>query len=214
MNCDDFRELLDEAPDAERQARMFAHAEDCPQCRARLEFESLLQRQLRTLPIPAPRAGFATRVLAKAHRVDARARPQHTAQRRAVLWATAASLMLALGLWSTRDREPQAGRPIHIALVASGRPSQVQSVRLLFRSDKALPGVTIELHLPDGVELAGYPDQHRLIWQTDLRSGPNLLELPVLVSRGGTLTASLKLGDERRQFSVRVQTAPDGMPRV
>jgi hypothetical protein len=78
-------------------------------------------------------------------------------------------------------------------------------VRLIFRSASALDDVTIELVLPEGVELDGYPGQRRLVWQSDLRAGSNLLELPMLVhGDGGVLTATLNHGAERRQFSARV----------
>lgn len=223
MNCDDFRELLDDEPDAERQARMFAHAAGCPRCQARLEFESLLRRQLRTLPIPAPRAGFAERVLANAHRAQPRAVSARVERRRAIGWAMAASLVLGLGLMLGRQsvtetaNETADAQLVQIVNVAAGQPSQAQPVRLLFRSEKALSGVTIELGLPEGVELAGYPGQRHLIWQTDLQSGSNLLELPVLVrGDGGVLTATLNLEGERRRFSVRVQTTapPEGAARA
>ncbi|MGQ0697358.1 MAG: hypothetical protein ACT4PZ_03850 [Panacagrimonas sp.] len=210
MNCEDFRELLDDEPDTERQGRMFAHAADCPRCRARLEFESLLHRQLRTLPIPVPRAGFAERVLADAHRAQPRTQRAHHAQRRALVWAMAASWVLALGLWFAYE-------PVEtqIANVAIDQPFQVQPVRLLFRSATALTGVSIDLALPEGVELAGYPGQRQLSWQTDLAYGPNLLELPVLVrGSGGVLTATLNLGGERRQFTVQVQATPPSGERL
>lgn len=211
MNCTDFRELLDDEPDAERQGRMFAHASACPACQSRLEFEALARRQLRTLPIPAPRPGFSERVLRNAHRA-------HRAQRRPALredgrwrWiggALAASLTLALGVWLAQAPEQAA---VQVVRVAPGQPAQVQPVQLVFRSDTALTGVTIELRLPESVELAGYPGQRQLSWQTNLQSGTNVLDLPVLVSgSGGVLTATLNLGDERRQFSVRVQAASGG----
>lgn len=206
MNCEDFRELLDDEPDAERQARMFAHAADCPRCLERLEFESLLRRQLRTLPIPAPRPGFAERVFANARRAHARSATARAPQRRALVWAMAASLVLALGLWFAREPASDATGQAEIANAAADQALQIQPVRLLFRSETALSNVTIELGLPEGVELAGYPGQRQLSWQTDLQSGPNLLELPVLVrGSGGVLTATLNLGPERRQFTVRVQ---------
>jgi hypothetical protein len=208
MNCEDFREFLDEEPDAEHQARMFAHAARCPDCLERLEFESLMHRQLRTLPIPAPRAGFADRVLAQAHRaVEGEPRQRRPSfQPHGWVWAMAASCVLALGLWLSAGLERHA-EP-EVAQVALGQPTQVQPVRLLFRSAESLSGVTIALALPEGVEIAGYPGQRELSWRTDLQSGPNLLELPVLVSGdGGMLTATLWLGQERRQFSVKVQGA-------
>jgi hypothetical protein len=110
--------------------------------------------------------------------------------------ALAASLLLATGMWFGRQSLPEV-------MAVSDQP-----VRLVFRSEDALAGVTIELNLPEGVELSGYPGQRHLVWQSDIQAGPNLLELPVQVhGRGGVLTATLNLGSERREFSVRVVPA-------
>jgi hypothetical protein len=195
MNCEDFGELLEDGVDAGRQARMLEHAAGCPACRRRLEFESLLQRQLRALPVPAASPDFEQRVLANAHRAST----SSVGWRRQIPWALAASLVLAIGIWFAFDR---SATPV----VAVASTAQAQPVRLVFRSPVALSGVTIELALPDGVELAGYPGQRSLSWQADLQSGANLLELPVLVrGDGGVLTATLNLGAEKRRFSVEVR---------
>jgi hypothetical protein len=129
------------------------------------------------------------------------------------MWATAgalaAILALALVLWATRETLLEAEAEPPVARVEPAAAAGVQPVRLVFRSASALSNVTIELSLPAGVELAGYPGQRHLIWQSDLRAGANLLELPVLLhGPGGVVTATLNHGTERRQFSVRVVSVP------
>lgn len=85
---------------------------------------------------------------------------------------------------------------------------QTEPVKLVFRSPSALSGVTMELDLPAGIQLVGYPGRSRLSWQTNLLAGANVLELPVQVTgAGGVVTATVNLGGDRRSFSVLVQGA-------
>ena len=122
--------------------------------------------------------------------------------------AVAACFAVAIGLWSARQSISSRTDSLPVAHVQPASMGGVQTVRLVFRSASALDDVTIELVLPEGVELDGYPGQRRLVWQSDLRAGSNLLELPMLVhGNGGVLTATLNHGAERRQFSARVVPA-------
>lgn len=211
MNCEDFNALLDAESDPERLEQLFAHASRCQACRERLQFDALLRRRLRTQPIPAPRPDYPDRVLKRAHQLAGSApawRRVFPSAPAAPAWGVAAaSGLLALGLWWNLSKAPVDSAPVpRVASVALGDPTRVQPVRLVFRSPVALSGVTIALGLPEGVELAGYPGQRQLSWQTDLQLGTNLLELPVRVrGEGGVLTATLNLGEDSRQFSVRVQ---------
>ncbi len=229
MNCTDFQQLLDDhldgALNAEIEAELLEHTAACAACASRREFGGRLRRSLQALPVPSPAAGFAERVLAAARATKPYEVASARTGRRGGLprWATAAalaaSLALAFGWWSTRETLPEAGAGPPIARVQPAAAAGVQQVRLVFRSASALSNVTIELGLPEGVELAGYPDQRRLVWQSDLRAGANLLELPVLLrGPGGVVTATMNHGTERRQFSVRIVSVSDSgvtlVPRV
>jgi hypothetical protein len=202
MKCLNFRHLLDEhldgSLDAETEARFLHHAAACAACDRLREDGLRLQWALGALPVPAPDAGFADRVLLAACREQAGGARRAT--RSAWGWpgALAAGLALALGVgfWTPRETMPE--------VVAGAEP-----LRLVFRSEGAVDGVTIELELPEGVELAGYPGQRSLVWQSDLVAGENLLELPVRATgAGGVVRATLNHDGERRQFAVRVVTAP------
>lgn len=219
MNCADFQLLLEDhldgSVDAEIEADLLDHARSCTRCHARREFAARLQAALRSVPVPPPSAGFADRVLATAREAwpedDANGRIGRRFARQAGAGALAASLAIALGIWAIpRDAPGPAAQP-PVAVLQPAPAGAVQPVRLVFRSASALDDVTIELGLPEGVELAGYPGQRLLVWQSDLQAGANLLELPVVVhGSGGVVTATLNHGSERRQFSVRVVSAPEG----
>lgn len=228
MNCTDFDRRLDEhldgALDAATDAELLRHVAACATCAARREAGQRLREALRALPVPPPPPGFAERVLARARAarplpIRATAvKPRRHAGRWLVSAAIAASLALGLGLRMTTGiglRDAQPSTPV--ARLAPARTAGVQPLRLVFRSERALAGVTIELGLPEGMELAGYPGQRELVWQSDLQAGANLLELPVLLQGpGGVLTATVNVGAERRQFAVRVipaaEVAPDPAP--
>ena len=201
MNCTRARLLLEEQIDGSleplAEAALAEHLRGCEDCALAREAMRALQAQLASLPVAPPRAGFADRVLAAAHAAQPAA--QASVRTRVPAWlggALAASLLLATGMWFGRQSLPE------VMAVAD------QPVRLVFRSEDALAGVTIELNLPEGVELSGYPGQRHLVWQSDIQAGPNLLELPVQVhGSGGVLTATLNHGSERREFAVRVVPA-------
>ena len=208
MNYLNFHLLLDEHLDGalppEAEAQCTQHAAVCAACAARRDAALQLQWALRGLPAAVADADFADRVLAAAAREHAPGSSTNAASRRGALrWqipsALAASLALAIGIgaWNTRETLPEV------------RTGGDEPVRLVFRSASAVSDVTIELSLPEGVELAGFPGQRRLVWQSDLRAGENLLELPVRAhGRGGVVTATLNHGKERRAFSVRLVAAP------
>jgi len=58
-----------------------------------------------------------------------------------------------------------------------------ETVRLMFNSAKPLKAATLSLALPENVELVGYGNRRELSWQTDLREGGNLMQLPLVVRR-------------------------------
>jgi anti-sigma factor RsiW len=204
MNCHDCRARLYDHLDGqlapEECAAVVAHVAECGDCRVQLDSERALLLALRALPAPTPRPGYADSVLASVRRADTR----RSVQRRRTWYALAASLMVGVGVALVLTR-PAVAPPSVAPQVAETLPAATQPVRLVFRSGRDLTDVTIEVDLPDGVELVSHPGVRSLSWQTDLKAGPNLLELPVIVhGEGGVLTARLKRGDSQRSFAVQV----------
>ena len=63
--------------------------------------------------------------------------------------------------------------------------------------------------LPDGVELAGFPGQREIAWQTNLVEGKNLLplELIALTLVGGEVLARLEHDNRKRTFRLRIEVS-------
>lgn len=164
----------------------------------RPDFETELLRHLRELPVEPPAPGFAARVLRQ--RRAAWLQP-------AFALALAATVVVAIGTASLlglqEDGPKFAVEPEVVILM----PGEVSSVSLMFRSERALRGVAIQLQVPEGVEFAGRPGRTELHWVADLQAGANRLDLPVIVRRGasGALVANLSVGQDRKQFAVLVK---------
>ncbi len=78
---------------------------------------------------------------------------------------------------------------------------------IFLATPKPLQAATLSLALPGNVELVGYGDRRELSWQTDLREGGNLLQLP-LVARGTAkdeLVASLSHGGTSKTFRLKFE---------
>lgn len=191
---------LDGQLDATQHAAVQEHLERCPQCRRRYQQAAALRAVLRSLPVPAPRPGFVQEALARAT-----LRAQRRAERRSTLGvALAASLVLGVALGMLVAQRP-AERPDPVVSLVLEQP---EIVRLAFNAARPLTGVTLSLTLPENVEIVGYAGRRELTWQTDLREGVNLLELP-LVAYGptrGELVAHLAHGASSKTFRVKIQT--------
>ena len=201
MDCRHFRLQLDDYLDGRSDERpMREHLAGCADCRRVHQHALAVQRSLRKLSPPEMHPSFADRAIARAIRPnDASAHPT----RRAVLgMALAASLVMgvALGVYlSLREA------PVQTVALALEKP---ETVRMVFSSAKPLQAATLSLALPENVEVVGYGGQRELSWQTDLREGQNLLQLP-LIARGTVkdeLLARLSYGASTKTFRVKIET--------
>lgn len=224
---------LDGRLDAAAAAAMQAHLASCAECTAERHQRQQMLLNLRALGAPPPPADFADRLFAQV-RISARQtssppslsrlRDAHrtTRRRRPAQWrlALVATLTLAaLGLIVHQTTLPTTNPGVAPLPTVAG-PSE--PVRLVIRSPQDLDGVTIELDLPPGMRLVSQgagSQQQTLRWETQLRAGANLLELPLLIDGpvgGELLSARFIHGDSQRQFLVRVQPsvpqAPAGTP--
>jgi hypothetical protein len=79
----------------------------------------------------------------------------------------------------------------------------------VFASATALDSATLTVTLPEGIELAGFPGQREIAWQTSLVEGKNLLPLKLvaLTPAGGELLARLEHDNRNRTFRLRVDVS-------
>jgi len=202
MNCKIGLSLADDylggyLDEATRQA-LEGHLEQCVSCRTRFAQDRELRQRLQAQLVGRPQAGFADRVLARTvehHQVKQR---HH---RSFIGGAIAASVVIALTSFVLRIAAPQPEQARQTLAL-----NQVTRVALALDSREELKGATITLHLPDNVELKGFPGQHMISWKTDINQGTNLLALPVkgVAAKNGLLVARLEYGNKSKEYKVEL----------
>lgn len=207
MNCSQFMRYVDDyladtLGGVELQAAI-RHVRDCAACRRRAEFRRHLTTALRDLPVPAPRTGFFKEAIARAQKAGEpsgrRWRWEYFAGA-----ALAASLVLGLGLgWFLNAiRTPSVNLPgVTIAL------HKPHTVRLALNSERDLQQATLNIALPEGIEIQGFPGQREIRWRTDLARGVNMLALPLkaVSAQGGILVTRLEHDGRRTEFSMELR---------
>ena len=212
MECRDFIPQLDDwldgRLDAFRERPMRQHLNACADCRRWHEHALEVQAALRELPAPAPHPSFVDQALSRAVRETAARAPS---TRRFVLgMALAASLVLAVALGVFFAVRPA---PVQAVSLTLERP---ETVRLVFNSAKPLQAATLSLALPENIELAGYDGRRELAWQTDLKEGRNLLQLPLIARGAGNneLVARVSHSGSSKTFRLKIgvnNAGPAGM---
>lgn len=216
MNCDNIIKHLDDFGDGTLPPveALFVrrHLEECSACAARMRENLALKKALALLPAPAAQPDVLERLLTTAVQTVA---PPGNLVFRWSMWksaglATAAGLLLAIVFWAgvKVGHRSQADTPAQIAMTAA--PIEVGpaagTVGLMFRTAEALPDASISVWLPDDVRIAGRPDVRYVTWHTNLKAGPNLLELPLQSTgpNGGMLVIRLSQGSLVRTLEVPV----------
>lgn len=202
MKCSEFdnqvQDWLDGELSADRAAALQAHAEACPDCRARAGEFRVLRAALAGLPVPALSGERAERLLKTA-------RPRrwlHPALAAAAAFALAA-LVLPFADW---DRTGSANGEAAATAEVSVPLNQLRTVRLALSSQRTLDDATVVLELPPGVELQGRPAQRVLRWQTNISAGNNQLSLPLIAHEPGTgeLVARIEHDGKSREMRIRL----------
>lgn len=161
-------------------------------------------REIRALledyPMPKADAGFYDRALAVATRTGSRRQ-----RNRWLLTGFGGAVAAGLAVWImsgmllTTPQNP----PLHAAIpgitVALEEP---RTVNLVFASATVLDSATLTVTLPDGIELAGFPGQREITWETSLNEGRNVLPLTLIAMTpaGGELLARLQHENRVRTF--------------
>jgi hypothetical protein len=162
---------------------------------------------LRDYPAPRADAGFYDRALVRAvHRGSRRQRNRWVAAGFASAVAAGLAVWVITAVLMTAPQLPDAAPTIPGVTIAM---EQERTVRLVFSSAEALESATLTVSLPQGIELAGFPGQREITWETSLKEGRNLLPLTLvaLTPDGGELLARLEHKDRDRTFRLRVDVS-------
>ncbi len=187
MNCEEFRNQWSDWHDGHGEVddnAMARHREACTDC-ARYDREMrVLLDGLATLPLPGERAG-RRRVPAGAPR-----------------WAAlAATLVIGVALGLLLAQSDQPGTTLESAPVDLASAGE-RRIAIAIESPRRYDEVEFVVDLPEGVELAGFPEQRQVRWTGSLAEGRSRLRLPLRVlgeAQGGELVARVRhAGGERR----------------
>ncbi|MFW6094313.1 MAG: hypothetical protein ACODAC_10095 [Pseudomonadota bacterium] len=134
-------------------------------------YEDRRLEQALTDAVPDPGPGFEDRVLRRAVAASREAAPRSWRRPAGIATAALATVLALAALlgepWSAAAPEP---KPRMVNVVIDAKENRRDAL------------VTVEL--ADDLELAGYSDQRRIQWRTDLAKGKNLLALPVRARSG------------------------------
>ena len=189
------------------------HIESCDACREEYLAAKELLEQLSDMEVPAPRAGYEQRVLSfledsKTKQKLSQHRPHSLPIWFAAGFSTAAVAIFAVlfafnsPVFETTDKLP--------VLTVELQPLQTRKVDLVFNSPDQIQNASMRIELPQGTEIAGYPNRHSLEWKTNLKKGTNRLSLPLIVKEknGGTLYAKITHDGQTRTFELNVVALP------
>jgi len=210
MNCQELRAQLDDYLAGELSPTITdeagRHLSGCADCQRRLAGLQALRAALRSQEVPAARSGFFEMAMQNA-------RHSHGAATR--VWARVAGVAIAAGLavWIAFGGMflPFKGADRSIPGITLAL-HQTHTIKLSFNAERELTGASLRIHLPDGVEIRGFPGKRDIEWRTDLARGVNMLSLPVkaVAMADGSLTAQLRHGDRTTELSLRILVSRTG----
>ena len=169
-----------------------------------------IQALLKDYPMPQADAGFYDQVLARAtHEGSRRQRNRWLMTGFGGAVAAGLAVWLISGMLMTTPQMPQAELASASIPGVTMTLEEPRTVNLVFSAAEAMDSATLTVSLPAGVELAGFPGQSEISWQTSLNEGRNLLPLKLiaLTPVGGELLARLEHGDRNRVFRLQVDVS-------
>jgi len=160
---------------------------------------------LKDYPAPQAPAGFYDQALVRATHEGSR-RQRNRWLMTGFGGAVAAGLVLWMvgGFFLTAPDLPVADPAIPSITMTLEEP---RTINLVFASATALDSANLTVTLPEGIELAGFPGQREITWQTSLNEGKNLLPLELIAVSpvGGEVLARLEHHDRDRTFRLRIE---------
>lgn len=206
MNCSQYQIAIRAAVygDGALDAATRAHLATCEECHEDFA-DWTLDHALQGQPAPDPRDGFLDEAIAHAIRKGNAART-----RRYAIAASVAALGLALSLFFGVGNVSERGDSNGPRVVLVAHEGKV--VRLVIDSPAEQDAATVSIELADNLELAGFPNERRIEWQTNLSEGKNLLALPLTLKdqADSHFRVQVHYGSTQKDIRVSVHGAAAG----
>lgn len=172
-----------------------------------LKQDQEIQALLKDYPMPEATTAFYDQALVRAtHEGTRRQRNRWLVTGFGSAIAAGLALWLIGGFFLTTPDLPATDPAIPGITMTLEEP---RTVNLVFASAAALDSATLTVTLPEGIELAGFPGQREIAWQTSLKKGRNYLPLELIAVSpiGGEVLARLEHNDRNRTFRLRVEVS-------
>lgn len=222
LKCESVSARIDDYLDGnladQEQEAMAQHLKGCETCRKEYQLAKNLLEQLSKIEVPTPRPGYEQRVLRfleDSKQKDFRGGEKHGQHKPHALpmwfaagFTTAAiAIFVVLFAFNSPVFEQAEKMPV---LTVELQPLQTRKVDLVFNSPEHIQNASLRIELPQGTEIAGYPNRNSLEWQTTLKKGTNRLSLPLIVKekQGGKLYARITHEGQTRTFELNVVALP------
>jgi len=188
------------------------HLGSCPSCQTEYRVAQDIITHCHNQAVPEPRPGYEHRVLQ--FLADETQTEKQTNVISMLLspgfaagFGTALATLLVVWFIAFDFAGPVDDMPI---LTVEIPIMQSRNVDLVFNSPRHIQNASMSIELPDGVEIVGYPNQRKLVWQTTLKQGSNRLSLPIIIKskKGGTLLAKISHQGQSRIFKVNLLALP------
>ena len=166
-----------------------------------------IQALLKDYPMPQATTAFYDQALVRAtHEGTRRQRNRWLMTGFGGALAAGLALWLIGGFFLTTPNLPATDPKIPGITMTLDEP---RTVNLVFASATDLDSATLTVTLPDGIELAGFPGQREIAWQTSLKQGKNFLPLELIAISpvGGEVLARLEHDDRDRTFRLRIEVS-------
>lgn len=181
-------------------ARTQAHLAICDDCCEDLG-DWRLDRALSLQPAEVPDEDFVDRAIAHAIHENAVAR-----KRRMAIAASIGALAIAFGVMFGRVDHPPS--PVTSVAQVTLTAHEGKTVRVVIDSPAEQSAATVIIQLADNLELAGFPNERRIEWRTDLSEGKNLLALPLTLTNEAESHFDVALWYGQTKQDVRVAVYP------
>jgi hypothetical protein len=162
---------------------------------------------LKDYPMANASAGFYDQALARAtHEGSRRQRNRWVVTGFGSAIAAGMVLWLIGGFFLTTPNLPVPDASIPGIAMTLEEP---RTINLMFASESAMASATLTITLPDGIELAGFPGQREIAWETSLVEGKNYLplELIALTPVGGEVLARIEHDNRDRTFRLLIEVS-------
>lgn len=209
MKCNDIEKRVDEYLDQQmpgnEQQLIDDHISQCDSCKQFYADARRVKQMLNDLPVEQPAPGFEQRLFAAVKRQYPKPAQHHFKAGFATAVAASLAIWFAASVFV-----PDTGQPT-LDVVSIGL-AETRDLKLVFTSVEDIQQASMQIELPDNIELLGYPGQKMLAWKTRLDKGQNVLTLPVqaLGKVQGELVATVDYGDKQKTYRLLLKTANGG----